>query len=176
MWYRSGVLPSGGLRSGTGIIFCSIIHKWVPRLWEDRYWGSNWYCEQDLWGSRAQKPFCVLHLLITGNRLHSFTFVHWRRNWQPTPVSLPGESHGQRRLVGCSPWCRKESGTTRRITLTYLLTSPFQTKLSLYENNYYITWLTNPKQANLNKTRVLCHIKLLWESVQPFVSELDPTY
>jgi len=32
MWYRSGVLPSGGLRSGTGIIFCSIIHKWVPRL------------------------------------------------------------------------------------------------------------------------------------------------
>ena len=87
--------------------------------------------------------------------------IPWRRKWQPTPVSLPGESHGQRSLVGCSPWGRKESGTTRRLTLTYLLTSPFQTKLSLYENNYYITWLTNPKQANLNKTRVLCHIKLL---------------
>ena len=66
-WYRSGAPPPGGLPSGTGIIFCSIVHKWVPRLWEDRYWGSNWYCEQDLWGSRAQKPFCVLHLLITGN-------------------------------------------------------------------------------------------------------------
>ena len=30
-----------------------------------------------------------------------FTFMHWRRKWQPTPVFLPGESHGQRSLVGC---------------------------------------------------------------------------
>ena len=30
------------------------------------------------------------------------TFMHWRRKWQPTPVFLPGESHGQRSLVGCS--------------------------------------------------------------------------
>ena len=30
--------------------------------------------------------------------------VVWRRQWQPTPVLLPGESHGQRSLVGCSPW------------------------------------------------------------------------
>ena len=28
----------------------------------------------------------------------------WRRNWQPTPVFLPGKSHGQRNLVGSSPW------------------------------------------------------------------------
>ena len=31
---------------------------------------------------------------------------------QPTPVFLPGESHGQRNLAGCSPWDHKESGTT----------------------------------------------------------------
>ena len=30
----------------------------------------------------------------------------WRRQWQPTPVLLPGKSHGQRSLVGCSPWGR----------------------------------------------------------------------
>ena len=30
-----------------------------------------------------------------------FTFMHWRRKWQPTPVFLPGESQGQRSLVGC---------------------------------------------------------------------------
>ena len=35
-----------------------------------------------------------------------------RRKWQPAPVSLPGKSHGQRSLVGCSPWGREESGTT----------------------------------------------------------------
>ena len=34
--------------------------------------------------------------------LSLFTFMHWRRKWQPTPVFLPGESQGQRSLVGCS--------------------------------------------------------------------------
>ena len=38
--------------------------------------------------------------------------IPWRRAWQPTPVFLPGESHGQRSLVGCSPWGRKELDTT----------------------------------------------------------------
>ena len=36
----------------------------------------------------------------------------WRRKWQPTPVFLPRKSHGQRSLVGYSPWGRKESDTT----------------------------------------------------------------
>ena len=36
-----------------------------------------------------------------GTSLSLFTFMHWRRKWQPTPVFLPGESHGQRSLVGC---------------------------------------------------------------------------
>ena len=41
-----------------------------------------------------------------------FTFMHWRRKWQPTPVFLPGESQGQRSLVGCYLWGRTESDTT----------------------------------------------------------------
>ena len=36
--------------------------------------------------------------------------IPWRRAWQPTPVSLPRESHGQRSLEGYSPWGRKEIG------------------------------------------------------------------
>ena len=36
----------------------------------------------------------------------------WRRQWHPTPVLLPGKSHGRRSLVGCSPWGREESDTT----------------------------------------------------------------
>ena len=36
--------------------------------------------------------------------LSPFTFRHWRRKWQPTPVSLPGESQGRRSLVGCRLW------------------------------------------------------------------------
>ena len=38
--------------------------------------------------------------------------IPWRRKWQPTPIFLPGEFHGQRSLVGYSPWGRKESDTT----------------------------------------------------------------
>ena len=39
----------------------------------------------------------------------------WRRKWQPTPVFLPGESHGERSLVGYNPWGHKESDTTERL-------------------------------------------------------------
>ena len=39
----------------------------------------------------------------------------WRRQWHPTPVLLPGKSHGQRSLVGCSPWGREESDMTERL-------------------------------------------------------------
>ena len=38
--------------------------------------------------------------------------MHWRRKWQPTPAFLPGESQGQRSLVGCRLWGRTESDTT----------------------------------------------------------------
>ena len=42
----------------------------------------------------------------------TFTFMHWRRKWQPTPVFLPGESQGWGSLVGCSLWGRTELDTT----------------------------------------------------------------
>ena len=42
----------------------------------------------------------------------TFTFIHWRRKWQPTPVFLPGESQGWGSLVGCRLWGRIESDTT----------------------------------------------------------------
>ena len=38
-----------------------------------------------------------------------------RRQWHPTPVLLPGKSHGRRTLVGCGPWGRQESDTTERL-------------------------------------------------------------
>ena len=44
--------------------------------------------------------------------------IPWRRKRQSTPVLLPGKSHGQRRLVGYSPWGHKESDTTERLHLT----------------------------------------------------------
>ena len=45
----------------------------------------------------------------------------WRRQWNPTPVLLPGKSHGWRSLVGCSPWGREESDTTERLHFHFSL-------------------------------------------------------
>ena len=46
--------------------------------------------------------------------------IPWRRKWQPTPVFLPGESHGQRSLVGYSPWGCKELDTTEATEHTHM--------------------------------------------------------
>ena len=55
-------------------------------------------------------------LLIVG-----FQCYQQRRQWQPTPVLLPGKFHEQRSLVGCSPWGREESDTTERLHFHFSL-------------------------------------------------------
>ena len=45
----------------------------------------------------------------------------WRRQWHPTPVLLPGKSHGRRSLVGCSPWGHEESNMTERLHFHFSL-------------------------------------------------------
>ena len=60
----------------------------------------------------------VRHDWVTS--LSLFTFMHWRRKWQPTPVFLPRKFQGWRSLVGYSPWGRKESDTTERLNWTEL--------------------------------------------------------
>ena len=52
----------------------------------------------------------VEHNWVTS--LSLFTFMHWRRKWQPTPVFLPGESQGWGSLVGCHLWGCTESDMT----------------------------------------------------------------
>ena len=52
----------------------------------------------------------VRHDWVTS--LSLFTFLHWRRKWQPTPVFLPGESQGRGSLVGCCLWGRTELDMT----------------------------------------------------------------
>ena len=53
--------------------------------------------------------------------LSLFTFMHWRRKWQSTPVFLPGESQGRGSLVGCSPWGLEESDTTEQLHFHFSL-------------------------------------------------------
>ena len=81
--------------------------------------------------ARLQTTHLVQETLITSCHSHNpivlnfvpiFAYLSgafWRRKWQPTPVLLPGESHGQRSLAGYSPWGRKELDMTEQLTHTH---------------------------------------------------------
>ena len=62
------------------------------------------------WGSKITADGDCSHeikrLLLLGRKVMTNLDSIWRRQWHPTPVLLPGKSHGQRSLVGCSPWGR----------------------------------------------------------------------
>ena len=51
--------------------------------------------------------------------IYQITTFLWRRKWQPTAILLPGEFHGQRNLVGYSPWGRKELDLTNTFTFHF---------------------------------------------------------
>ena len=79
-----------------GLYFC-----FVCCLDEESCTGCYWWLGDA--GSYIQVVFFEFSLLDTP------------RQWHPTPVLLPGKSHGRRRLVGCNPWGCTESGTTERL-------------------------------------------------------------
>ena len=81
--------------------------------------------------------------------------IPWRRAWQPTPVFLPGESHGQRSLVGYSPWDHKELNTTE-----HMYTHNTFEKLcilNLREKNYMMMLASVPLLLNFNNI-ALCFV------------------
>ena len=80
-----------------------------------------------------------------------------RRQWQPTPVLLPGKSHGQRSLVGCSPRGRKESGTTERLHFHFHFHFHF---LALWEKLKTTSGSINSRMPR----RLACYISL-WEKI-----------
>jgi len=65
-------------------------------------------------------PFLLLPSIFPSIRVFSNESVlHWRRQWHPTPVLLPGESHRQRSLVGCCPWGLEGRTRLRDFTFTF---------------------------------------------------------
>ena len=72
---------------------------------------------------RILKGYVLIYhiFILIYNTNYIYLYLFWRRQWHPTPVLLPGKSHGRRSLVGCSPWGRKESDTTERLHFHFLL-------------------------------------------------------
>ena len=85
-----------------------------------------------------------------------------RRKWQPTPMFLPGESHGERSPVGYSPWGRKESDMTEQLSTH---TSPFlQTCNSSSLHLFNHISCTNVLNSNMPWTNTFQTVTCIWSS------------
>ena len=86
----------------------------------------------------ADRKFCleVLGIWILFELLPQ---LFWRRKWQPTPVFLPGESHGQRSLVGYSPWGSPSDSHILSPLMCCLCTYTFDTRGPCAQSPHY-TW------------------------------------
>ena len=74
------------------------------------------------------------------------------RAWQPTPVLFPGDSHGQRSLVGCSPWGRQESDTTECLTHKPKNQLSKSSSSSRDTTSHPFEWLLPNKQTKVPKS------------------------
>ena len=125
-----GIFPTQ--ESNRGLLQVLIKNKWLYRMWNQKTvsemvdtspclsekamaphsstlaWKIPW--TEELGRLQSMGSLGVGHDWATS--LSLFTFMHWRRKWQPTPVFLPGESQGQGSLVGCRLWGCTESDTT----------------------------------------------------------------
>ena len=87
--------------------------------------------------------------------------IPWSRKWQPTPEFLPGKFHGQRSLVGCSPWGCKESYTTDRLSTHTEIKSWKLAFLFACFINYSAEYLSRTKKNNLmNRKFYFCFNKI----------------
>ena len=87
---------------------CPIMEKAMATHSSTLAWKIPWMEESDRLQSMGSLR--IGHDWATS--LSLFTFMHWRRKWQPTPVFLPGESQGRGSLVGCCLWGHTESDMT----------------------------------------------------------------
>ena len=124
---------AGLQRQGAAVADCQQQGHWQQQFGEAHLGGSPFRGHQQLHPEKAMAPHSsTLAWKIpwmegpggtqsmgslrvrqdSATSLSHFTFLHWKRQGQPTPVFLPGESQGRGSLVGCHLWGRTESDTT----------------------------------------------------------------
>ena len=96
------IVNIAAMNRGAGVFLnCSVVWMQLPRRCSGKE--STFQCR------RCRRWF---HSLVGK--------ISWRRKWPPTPVFLPGKSHGRRSLVGYSPWGCKESDTTELLHFYFI--------------------------------------------------------
>ena len=91
-----------------------VLHSTCQQIWKTQQWLQDWkrsvFIPVPKKGS-DKKMFKNYHTIVLIShadkimlKILQARLQHWRRQWHPTPVLLPGKSHGWRSLIGCSPW------------------------------------------------------------------------
>ena len=86
------------------------------KLWDILYIAAFY---KEFFGKKEQNY--VVHVFGNSWLIQLDIYNLWRRQWHPTPILLPGKSHGRRRLEGCSPWGHWGSDTTERLHFHFSL-------------------------------------------------------
>ena len=125
--------------------------------------GRGWGKRGGIWGSKTLRKF---------PGAHRWEKAKWSLNpgLQPTPVFLPGEFYGQRRLAGYSSWGHKESDTTERLTLS--LTSSVLGNLGWSQASFYtvVSQISEDTTSSLSR----CTFPLLASPFLP-VTPISPS-
>ena len=115
-----------------------------------------------LGGSVSKESTCKAGDCLQYKRPSSDPWVRkfpWRRKWQPTPILLPGKSHGQSSLVGYSPWGHKESDMTERLHFHFQPNDPviapfviYPKQLKTYVHTKCSTWIFTAGLSRIAKS------------------------
>jgi len=101
-----------------------VLHSICQQVRKTQQWPQDWKRSVFILISKKSKAkeysnYCTIALISHASKLMlkilQARLQQRRRQWHPTPVLLPGNSHGWRSLVGCSPWGGKESDTTEQL-------------------------------------------------------------
>ena len=91
-----------------------VLHSICQQIWKTEQWPQQWKRSVFI-------PIPKKGIAKECSNYHTIALISHtrRRQWHPTPVLLPGRSHGWRSLVGCSPWRCEESEMTENFTFTF---------------------------------------------------------
>ena len=100
---------------------CSLPGSSVHRIFQARVleWGAIAFSVLPLIYVKYEMIYTESRKMVLKNLFTGQQWRNWRRQWRPTPVLLPGKSHGWRSLVGCSPWGRLSRTRLRGFTFTF---------------------------------------------------------
>ena len=138
--------------------------------WWEKFSGNNWILKNQV---KFSYVINAIEIMSSEYLILGFPDGSWRRKWQPTPVLLPGESHGGRSLIGYSPWGCKESDTTEWLhTHTHTHTHTQVVQMVKKPPAMQETWVRSLGWEDLLEKEMATHSSILaWRT--PWTEEPD---